>query len=151
MTSNYDTTRFMLPARLAVRVVRRADRVARLAPLVVAPFAQVVEAAGRDEMLRAVDRDGLAVEPFAAGHKQERREILQFRHLSDPAHGIDRYGACAGLLAGAQTLRRAFGRKYAGRDRVETDAVAAPLDRERARHRGDRGLAHRGWHHIGPG
>src|SRR3954464_12663908 len=73
------------PPRLAILVVDCADRLARLLPLLVAPFAQIVEAAGRNEMLRTVDRDGLATEPFAAGREQERREVLQLRHVPDAA------------------------------------------------------------------
>src|SRR5437588_12937130 len=86
-------------ARRAVLLILRTNRITRRAPLLVAPFAQIVEPARRHQMLRAIDRDGLAVEPLAARREQECREILQFFHLPEAAHRIDLAGVRTGLFA----------------------------------------------------
>jgi len=137
------------PPRHPVLFVLRLDGVAGLGPVGVGPVAQLIEIAAHRQRLAAIHRDGLAIDPVAAARNQEHREVLQLFHLADPAHGIHRLGARAGLVAGLYAFAHAFGRNFAGRNRVEPDAVASPFGCQRHGHGMDRRLAHRRGHHIG--
>src|SRR5258708_5232987 len=138
-----------LTPRGLVLFVLRLDRIARCRPVGVRPVAQLIKIAAHGERLGAVHRDGLAVDPVAAAGNQEHGEVLQFFHLADAAHRVQCLGAGAGFVAGFYAFAHALGRNFAGRDRVQPDAVASPFGRKRHGHGVDRGFAHRRGHHIG--
>src|SRR2546421_10786278 len=64
-----------LSPRCAVLLVLLGDRVTRLLPVGVGPFAHLIEIAASGERLRAVHRDGLAADPVAAAGDQEPGQI----------------------------------------------------------------------------
>src|SRR6266536_3204448 len=113
----------------ARRLVARVDLLDRLAgglPFRIAPFAPIVEIAAGRQRIGAVHRDGLAGEPVAAVGEQEGREILQLLHAAAAVHRVRPRGAARRHLDRAQALARAFSGNFAGRDRVEPDALAEP-------------------------
>src|SRR3954447_19962134 len=136
-------------ARGAILVVLRLDGLLGLAPVVVAPIAQLIEVAAHRQRLRAVHRDGLAVDPVATAGDQEYGEVLQLFHAAGPTHRVHRPGSRAGFVTGLDALAHALGRDLARRDGVEADAIAAPFGGKGHRHGVDRRLAHGRWHHIG--
>src|SRR6185437_15174319 len=92
------------PPCRAVLLVLRLDGLARLGPVVIAPVAELVEIPAHREGLRAVHRNGLAIDPVAAAGDQEHREVLQFLHGADAAHRVHGLGARAGLVARLDAL-----------------------------------------------
>src|SRR5665213_3826459 len=69
-----------------VLVVRGADLARDCFPLRIAELRQAGEVPGTAKMSRAVDRDRLAGEIFAAIGHQERREVREFYHLAVATH-----------------------------------------------------------------
>src|SRR5712692_11044382 len=110
----------------AVLVVLRLDRRAHALPVGVGELVELGEIGARAgrEIARAVERDGLAGEPFAALGHEEAGEVLQLLHATDAAHGIQLRRVVEAAAVGAQALGRAFGGEGARRDRVEANAVA---------------------------
>ncbi len=100
-------------------------------------------------MMAAVDRDGLPAQPLAAVGHEEDREVRQLGHLTEAPRRIGGALVTVRVGTGPQSTGRAFGRKDAGRDGVQADAVTAPLDRQRLGHHADARLGHRRWHHVG--
>src|SRR5882724_11227807 len=72
----------------AVLLVLRFDRLARPLPVGIAPVAQLVEAGAGGERLRAVKRDGFAIDPVAAAGDQEGGEVVQLLHRADAAERV---------------------------------------------------------------
>src|SRR5262249_7778579 len=83
---------------LAVLLILLGDRVTRLRPVGIGPFAQLVEVSTGGERLGAVHGDGLAADPVAAPGDQEHGQVLQLLHLADAAHRIARDGSRTGLI-----------------------------------------------------
>mgnify|MGYP001006554066 CR=1 FL=1 len=81
----------------------------------------------------------------------EQHQVLQLAHAAVALHRHVGVGRRADVRLGdrRELLPRALGRERARRHRVHADAVAAPLDRQRLRHRVHRGLGHRRGQHVG--
>src|SRR5688572_6119388 len=103
-------TRGSRRAARAVLVVLRLDEGAHALPVGVGELVELEEVAARagSEVARAVDRDRLAGEPFAAVGHQEGGEVLQLLHAAHAAHGIHAGRFLEALAVGAQPLGRAL-------------------------------------------
>ncbi len=135
---------FLSRSLAAVLFVRALNGVARRRPFSVSPSRKTVEAAFASKVTPAIDRYGLTIDVVSARPHQQHGEITELMHLTDARHdrGIIRIVRAANLLAGRQALPGSLSWERPGRNRVEANAVAPPLHRQRLRHHIETGLRH---------
>src|SRR5471032_2379209 len=125
-----------LTALRAILGVGRLDLLTDDEPVILAVGHHVGEGAVAHDAHAAVDRDDLAVDVLDLVAHQERRHVGALLGAADAAQRIARlvrvvaFGAERIVLQRVEPRPRALGREGAGRDRVETNSVAAPFDGE---------------------